>query len=96
MSANPISHTCEDFDVGKAMRMMQKRDAKETILRYAAEDLLNFRFFTRNYGFIYARLKVLSTKRGYFVDKVNAIADSGTKSGQIVPKRLSGRKRSEK
>ena len=38
------------------MRMMQKRDAKETILRYAAEDLLNFRFFTLNYGFIYAGL----------------------------------------
>ena len=80
------------------MRMMQKRDAKETILRYAAEDLLNFRFFTLNYGFLYAMLKVLSTKRGgfvekrrfgwelstkrgCFVDKVNAITDSGTKSG---------------
>ena len=90
MSANPISHTCEDFDVGKAMRMMQKRDAKETILRYAAEDLLNFRFFTLNYGFLYAMLKVLSTKRGYFVDKRWFGWEFSTKRGGFVDKRRFG------
>ena len=68
------------------MRMMQKRDAKETILRYAAEDLLNFRFFTLNYGFIYARLKVLSTKRGYFVDKRRFGWEFSTKEGCFVNK----------
>ena len=65
---------------------MQKRDAKETILRYAAEDLLNFRFFTRNYEFIYARLKVLSTKRGGFVDKRRFGWELSTKRGCFVDK----------
>ena len=65
---------------------MQKRDAKETILRYAAEDLLNFRFFTLNYGFIYARLKVLSTKRGCFVDKKHFGWELSTQEGPFVDK----------
>ena len=53
------------------MRMIGKRGAKETILRYAAEDLLNFRFLNDKYGFFQSCKRIFFTKEGCF--EVNGI-----------------------